>query len=66
MPASTFTIAVGQWLEAGVNAPNFEVEKTDETCVKVPRYVVHVMWLSVSLEKNIDCLGFFVDFGDLR
>ncbi|XDV48902.1 hypothetical protein PO909_018250 [Leuciscus waleckii] len=36
MPASTFTIAVGQWLEAGVNVPNFEVEKTDETCVKVP------------------------------
>ncbi|XP_077079385.1 aminopeptidase O isoform X2 [Siphateles boraxobius] len=36
MPASTFTIAVGQWLEAGVNVPNFEVEKTDESCVKVP------------------------------
>lgn len=42
MPASTFTIAVGQWQEARVNIPNFEVEKTDETCVKVPRYVVHV------------------------
>ncbi|XP_051757802.1 aminopeptidase O isoform X2 [Ctenopharyngodon idella] len=36
MPASTFTIAVGQWQEARVNIPNFEVEKTDETCVKVP------------------------------
>ncbi|XP_067269691.1 aminopeptidase O [Pseudorasbora parva] len=35
MPASTFTIAVGQWLEA-VNVPNSEMEKTDETCVKVP------------------------------
>lgn len=37
MPASTFTIAVGQWQEACVND-----EKTDETCVKVPRYVVHM------------------------
>ncbi|XP_056628720.1 aminopeptidase O isoform X3 [Triplophysa dalaica] len=30
MPASTFTIAVGQWLEAGVKASNSEVVKTEE------------------------------------
>ncbi|KAL1269755.1 hypothetical protein QQF64_032044, partial [Cirrhinus molitorella] len=30
MPASTFTIAVGQWLEAGIKDHNFEVEKTYE------------------------------------
>ncbi|XP_051509278.1 aminopeptidase O [Myxocyprinus asiaticus] len=34
MPASTFTIAVGQWLEAGV--PNVEVEKTKETYAETP------------------------------
>lgn len=39
MPASTFTIAVGQWLEAGVKHPNFEVEKTDKLYDKEPRYV---------------------------
>ncbi|KAI7797375.1 aminopeptidase O [Triplophysa rosa] len=36
MPASTFTIAVGQWLEAGVKASNSEVEKTEEPHVQVP------------------------------
>lgn len=38
MPASTFTIAVGQWLEAGVKHPNFEVEKTDKAYDKVPSF----------------------------
>ncbi|XP_039535877.1 aminopeptidase O isoform X3 [Pimephales promelas] len=54
MPASTFTIAVGKWLEAGVNVPNFEVEKTDETCVKV--LSPHIMFLSQSVltgERNL-------------
>ncbi|XP_052419478.1 aminopeptidase O isoform X3 [Carassius gibelio] len=43
MPASTFTIAVGQWLEAGVKHPNFEVEKTDKPYNKE---------LSVSLDND--------------
>ncbi|KAA0713929.1 Aminopeptidase O [Triplophysa tibetana] len=34
MPASTFTIAVGQWLEAGVKASISEVEKTEEPDVQ--------------------------------
>uniref|UniRef100_A0A9J7YRE1 Aminopeptidase O (putative) n=1 Tax=Cyprinus carpio carpio TaxID=630221 RepID=A0A9J7YRE1_CYPCA len=38
MPASTFTIAVGQWLEAGVKHPNFEVEKTDKPYDKEPSF----------------------------
>ncbi len=42
MPASTFTIAVGQWLEAGVKHPNFEVEKTDKPYDKEPRYLVMI------------------------
>ncbi|XP_016389488.1 aminopeptidase O isoform X2 [Sinocyclocheilus rhinocerous] len=38
MPASTFTIAVGQWLEAGVKHLNFEMEKTDEPYDKEPSF----------------------------
>lgn len=40
MLASSFTIAVGRWQEAGVKDPNFEVEKTNKPYAKEPRYLV--------------------------
>uniref|UniRef100_A0A8C2KS84 Aminopeptidase O (putative) n=1 Tax=Cyprinus carpio TaxID=7962 RepID=A0A8C2KS84_CYPCA len=39
MLASSFTIAVGRWQEAGVKDPNFEVEKTNKPYAKEPRYL---------------------------
>lgn len=52
MPASTFTIAVGQWLEAGVKHPNFEVEKTDKPYDKEPRYLFMINVNAVQKNKR--------------
>ncbi len=49
MPASTFTIAVGQWLEAGVKHSNFEVEKMDKPYDKETRYLV---MKNANVQKN--------------
>ncbi len=49
MPASTFTIAVGQWLEAGVKHSNFEVEKMDKLYDKEIRYLV---MKNANVQKN--------------
>uniref|UniRef100_A0A673G705 Aminopeptidase O (putative) n=1 Tax=Sinocyclocheilus rhinocerous TaxID=307959 RepID=A0A673G705_9TELE len=56
MPASTFTIAVGQWLEAGVKDPNFEVEKTNEPYDKEPRYLNKAYTCHFKKAKYCFCL----------